>query len=178
MKKVVRTVWISALSGLAFLGACCSQRGLTRAERKRLTKERETVEQTLNEKMNVDVDGLDQLAFFEHNGEIYALMNKLDSIDFRLGKDIDLDRNIRRRKLQQRLDSLDYLIENYIPPRIYGSPEMMDHRPVDLRYEELEQNYKKTQQELEEFDRTQTKVPETYELLYGGPTIRYEKQDK
>lgn len=47
MKKIVRIVWISALSGLAFLAACCTQNGLTRKERKQLLKEREQVEMEL-----------------------------------------------------------------------------------------------------------------------------------
>ena len=47
MKKVVRIVWISALTGLAFLSACITQNGLTRKERKQLRKEREQVEMQL-----------------------------------------------------------------------------------------------------------------------------------
>ena len=47
MKKVVRSVWICALSGLAFLRACCTQNGLTRKERRLLRKEREQVEMQL-----------------------------------------------------------------------------------------------------------------------------------
>ena len=40
MKKVVRTVWISLLTGLAFLVACTTPKGLTRAEKKQLKAER------------------------------------------------------------------------------------------------------------------------------------------
>ena len=49
MKKVVRSVWICALSGLAFLAACTVQNGLTRKERKQLMKERKQVEMRLSE---------------------------------------------------------------------------------------------------------------------------------
>ena len=43
MKKVVRTVWISLLSGLAFLVACTCQNKLTRAEKKQLKQERAVI---------------------------------------------------------------------------------------------------------------------------------------
>ena len=43
MKKVVRTVWVSLLSGLAFLVACASPNGLSRAEKKQLKAERAAI---------------------------------------------------------------------------------------------------------------------------------------
>ena len=57
MKKVVRTVWIGALSGLAFLAACCSQNGLTRKERKQLIKERDSIQEILTRREGAAVYG-------------------------------------------------------------------------------------------------------------------------
>ena len=176
MKKVVRTVWISTLSGLAFLTACCSQNGLTRKERKQLTKEREEVMMELDRTRSYDIEGpLDD--FLIHKDNIYALENKLDSINFRLGDTLDLDRNFRRRQILRRIDSLNYLIENYTPPCIYGSPEMMGSGQIKVyrELEEYEMELRKAQEELDILDRTQTKGPEIYEALYGAPDLRIER---
>ena len=173
MKKVVRTVWISTLSGLAFLTACCTQNGLTRKERKQLTKEREEVMMELDRSRSYDVEGpLDD--FLIHKDNIYALENKLDSINFRLGDTLDLDRNFRRRQILRRIDSLNYLIENYSPPCIYGSPEMMEEgagRYVYNSLYEYEEALETAKKELEDLDRINTGEPEIHELLYGGPAF-------
>ncbi|MBO6023692.1 MAG: hypothetical protein J6P83_02445 [Bacteroidales bacterium] len=175
MKKVVRTVWISALSGLAFLAACCTQNGLSRKERKQLVQERNEVMMELDRNRNYEVEGsLDE--FLGHKDDIYALENRLDAINSRLGDSIDLDRNIRRRQILRRIDSLDYLIKNYIPPCIYGSPEMMEQggARVYTELDRMEDELKAARKELEDLDRSETDGPEIMELLYGGPDIKIE----
>lgn len=175
MKKVVRTVWISALSGLAFLAACCTQNGLSRKERKQLVQERNEVMMELDRTRNYEVEGsLDE--FMGHKDDIYALENRLDAINSRLGDSIDLDRNIRRRQILRRIDSLDYLIKNYIPPCIYGSPEMMEQggARVYTELDRMEDELKTARKELEDLDRSETDGPEIMELLYGGPDIKIE----
>ena len=134
-------VAISALSGLAFLTACFGSRGLSRAERKRLLAERESVEKTLAE---IPMAGTSSREFVEVQSLRYSLMNKLDSINFRLGEDVDLAGNVRRRELQlrndsvyfdrqlrrvaleQRLESLRNIIKERDGSRVYGSPEVID----------------------------------------------------
>ena len=175
MKKVVRTVWIGALSGLAFLTACCSAKGLSKAERKQLVQERNEVMMELDRTRNYEVEGsLDE--FMGHKDDIYALENRLDAINSRLGDSIDLDRNIRRRQILRRIDSLDYLIKNYIPPCIYGSPEMMEQggARVYTELDRMEDELKTARKELEDLDRSETDGPEIMELLYGGPDIKIE----
>ena len=102
MKKVVRIVWIGALSGLAFLTACFSWRGLSKAEKKKLVEERDTIERTLAATPAEDTTSMIYLAIQEKR---YGLMNRLDSINFKLGEDVDVARNVRRRELQLRIDS-------------------------------------------------------------------------
>lgn len=178
MKKVVRTVWISTLSGLAFLTACCSQNGLTRKERKQLTKEREEVMMELDRTRSYDIEGpLDD--FLIHKDNIYALENKVDSINFRLGDTLDLDRNFRRRQILRRIDSLNYLIENYTPPCIYGSPEMMSGRAGQIREESdieiWERQLEEAKKELLEFDISGLPVRRAEgraaDVLYGSPDL-------
>lgn len=176
MKKIIRVVWISALSGLAFLTACCSQNGLTRKERKQLVKEREQLqEELLQYQRCAETD--DYEAFMSCNGQFYALENRLDTINFRLGDSIDLDRNYRRRLILQRIDSLNFLIANYTPPCIYGGPDLNDgswevRSDLDIWQEELE----KAEDELDAFDGIDEKeMP--YETLYGSPDLRLIPQE-
>ena len=124
MKKVVRSIWICALSGLAFLGACCSSRGLSRAEKKKLKKERDAIEQTLAKELTFKED-TGCWGFVEERAERYELMNKLDSINFRLGEDVDLAKNMHRRELQGHLDTLYYSLYNFDNALIYGPPDDM-----------------------------------------------------
>ena len=174
MRKIIRIVWISVLSGLAFLSACCTQNGLTRRERKQLTKERDQVEMQLSRCKGPEIDTPDLDEYMARRNEVYSLQNKLDTINFRLGEDVDLDHNVRRRQILQRIDSLNFLIETYSPPCIYGSPEMMEegagHSMYDPLYE-YNEALKAAEKELEDLDRINTEEQEIHELLYGGPAF-------
>ncbi len=181
MKKVVRSVWICALSGLAFLGACCTQNGLTRKERKQLLKEREEVEMQLSKYKDDEIDTPFIDEYMYRRSEKYALENKLDSINFCLGASIDLDRNTRRRQILQRIDSLDFMIKNYTPPVYYGPPSgLMDDDDriedkviVESDIERWERQLKEAKKELDEFDIP--RLPDA-EVLYGSPyEIRLKK---
>ena len=153
MKKTIRIVWISVLSGLAFLAACCGSRGLSRAERKKLVKERESIEKTLAE-MPVPDSGR-VVNYYKLQEERYGLMNKLDSINFRLGEDIDLAKNVRRRELLLRLDSLDYAQYIFDNTVVYGPPEGMDESYYARRafeQSEINKGIQETKKELELLD--------------------------
>ena len=184
MKKVVRSVWICALSGLAFLGACCTQNGLTRKERRLLRKEREQVEMQLAKVKSDEFENSEEddpnyyqyywEAFMEHFDEKYSLENRLDSINYRLGEDIDLDRNVRRRQILKRIDSLDFLIKAYILPWVYGPPPGFESGyvapdPSDVIWE---RHLKEAKKELNEFDRYRLPRLPDAEVLYGSPSVR------
>ncbi len=183
MKKVVRIVWISALTGLAFLSACLTQNGLTRRERKQLMKEREQVEMQLaqcQKVANLPMDMAFYSEYMEYFDKKYALENKLDSINYRLGDSIDLDRNVRRRQIMKRIDSLDFLIKTYIPPCVYGPPPGMypDYDEEQANKESdisiWERQLKEAKTELDELDRAKTEGQDIYEALYGVPVINYD----
>ena len=157
MKKIVRIVWISVLSGLAFLASCCSVKGLTRAEKKKLEEEKKTIEATLAER--TAFDPRTDFMMVESQSEYYNMLNRLDTINFRLGEDIDLAKNVRRRELLYRIDSLQAMVCMEESARVYGSPEVIAEykRQRDVRIEELETEIKNTRDELEALD--QTEVP-------------------
>ena len=162
MKKVVRIVWIGALTGLAFLAACCSTKGLTRAEKKQLKKDRDSIQQVLDMKWMVD-PGEDPVAVAEYNAEINCLKYQIDSINFQLGKNVDIEQSKQRLEwskqevemskqgitLQQRIDELRNAIRMREGACIYGSPEVI-------------QAYgKKTQEMRDELERLESQLEKT-----------------
>ncbi len=161
MKKIVRVVCIGVLSGLAFLAACCTQNGLSRKERKQLTKEREEVMMELARYQGMEREYGPMDEFMSLKGTILSLENRLDTINYRLGDSIDLDRSLRRRQLLFRIDSLNFLINNYTPACIYGGPDQMGSGRI-ITYPELDEyndELKKVQAELDALDRGEDPQP-------------------
>lgn len=148
MKKVVRIVWIGALSGIAFLAACCTTKGgLTRAERKHLTKERDSIQEILNKREMAVVYGSPEI-IANYKAESYRLQYELDSLNHRLGQDIDMEKSKTRWQLQQRLVELKTTLQHRESACIYGSPEVME------RYREknnsIRQEIMEVEKQLEE----------------------------
>lgn len=133
MKKVVRTIWISALSGLAFLGACCTTKGgLSKAERKQLVKERDSIQEILKMREMAAVYGSPTI-IQNYGLETLRLRNQLDSINYRLGEDVDLEKSAQqyemkkqRVELTQRLEQLQNAIRDREGACVYGSPEVIE----------------------------------------------------
>lgn len=126
MKKVVRTVWIGALSGLAFLAACCTTKGgLSKAERKQLINERDSIQRILKGREASAIYGTpDIMARFK--AETYRLQYELDSINNRLDGNVDVETSRQRYQLQQRISELRTVIAKREGSCIYGSPEVME----------------------------------------------------
>ena len=126
MKKVVRTVWIGALSGLAFLAACCSStKGLTRAERKQLVRERDSIQEILSHRESAAIYGTPEV-MAQAKLENYRLQCQLDTINAKLGEDVDLEKSAQRYALQQRIADLQAALQRREGACVYGTPEIME----------------------------------------------------
>ena len=125
MKKIVRTVWIGALSGLAFLTACNGPKGLSRQERKQLIKERDHIQEILKARESSCVYGSPEI-LDRYSAQTYRLMNQLDSINAKLGQDVDLAKSARRVELQERIAELRAVIREREGSCVYGSPEVIE----------------------------------------------------
>ena len=129
MKKVVRTVWISLLSGLAFLAAC--------------TTTKHSKIETLYGPPEVNVPA---------NQESVSEMNaRLDAIEQRINEMKGPDKQTRKEQLQQQLDSISNILKRREGACIYGSPEVMEkyrNETNRLRTEAAE-----IQKQLEDLDR-------------------------
>ena len=125
MKKVVRTVWIGALSGLAFLAACCSAKGLSKAEKRQLEQERDSIQQILSSREGAAVYGSPEI-IARYGLETYRLQNQLDSINAKLGVEVDLEKSARRLALQERVAELQAALQRREGAAVYGSPEIIE----------------------------------------------------
>ncbi len=125
MKKVVRTVWIGALSGLAFLAACCSTKGLSKAEKRQLEHERDSIQDILTRREGAAVYGSPEI-IARYGLETYRLQNQLDSINAKLGEDVDLEKSARRLALQERVAELQAALQRREGACVYGSPEIIE----------------------------------------------------
>ena len=157
MKKVVRTVWIGALTGIAFLGACCSSSGLSRKERKQLVKERDSIQDILRMREMSAVYGSPEI-IARYGTETARLRCELDSINARLGEDVDLEksglvyqRQVKRSELLDKISELQKALQMRESACIYGSPEVMEEYGKQTRLMREELN--NLQQQLDELNK-------------------------
>ena len=196
MKKIVRTVWISLLTGLAFLAACTCTKGLSRSEKKQLIAERNVLMEQIEknqEKVNLsnDPDAVLKLKLDEID-----LRKQVNDINVRLKDDEARERNDDQiRSAYKEIDSLKEIIMlNNIPPCVYGPPasyyeerdslginvggeaEKLYGPPVkDIDRRELKERKKQLQSELDSIRRT-LKAKEGA-CVYGSPEVieRYKR---
>lgn len=168
MKKVVRTVWISLLTGLAFLVACTSPKGLTRAEKKQLKAERTELTHMLEAHGMVTADDPRQLMGIREDE--LNLRTRLLDIETRLGNKDGISQNNQRiGQLQSDIDSLRQVISdlenNVIQPCVYG-PAPVD-QPMYL--DEKEQTRKELMDRLEVLQQTIKRREGA--CVYGSPEV-------
>lgn len=155
MKKIVRTVCIGTLSGLAFLAACCTSRGgLTRAERKQLIRERDSLQDILTRREGACVYGSPEI-IATYSAETYRLRSQIDTINSRLGEEVDLESNAlhadtlqRKAELLRRVSELRTIIQEREGACIYGTPEIMEQYGEETR--RLNAELEELTRELEE----------------------------
>ena len=129
MKKIVRTVWISMLTGLAFLVACTTHNRLTRAERKQLKSERTTIEESLNQ--DVVFQNEDPKQQMEYRLWEMAQRQRLNEINEILGDSVSLKQNQEAMSaIQHEMDSLAIIMNQETPPLLYGPPQNDDFDSV------------------------------------------------
>ena len=134
MKKVVRTVWISLLSGLAFLAACTSSKDSSKDNKF----------ETLYGSPEVNVPVANQESIDEMNA-------RLDRIEQRINEMKGPDRQSRREQLQQQLDSISNILRRREGACIYGSPEVMERYRNETN--RLKTEAAEIQKQLEDLDK-------------------------
>ena len=149
MKKVMRTVWIGVLSGLAFLVACSSSSGLTRKERKQLKRDRDSIQEILSMRAMAAVYGSPDV-IASYGAENARLQYELDSINNRLGKDVDMEKSKQRYNLKQRLAELQKALQYREGACVYGSPEVIQRYGEETR--RMRQEVEELRQQIKELE--------------------------
>ena len=183
MKKVVRTVWISLLSGLAFLVACTGTKGISRTEKKQLKAERTSL---INELDNIhrnaaDITNPEALLAAKQNE--FSIICQLNDIDNRLGnKDDQAKSSEQLGTVATQIDSLKQVIkankdgEGDITPCVYGPPGgnlnvMKEQHRIELMEQlgELTSRFNELQSALKRREGA---------CVYGSPEVmeRYKKE--
>ena len=168
MKKVVRTVWIGALSGLAFLAACCTQNGLTRKERKQLVKERDSIQEILTRREGAAVYGSPEI-IANYKLENLRMQSRLDTINAQLGEEVDLEKSAQRVALQERIANLQAALQRREGACVYGSPEVLEEYGKETR--RMRDELEAVRKELRELEKSEdSKINDgKVEALYGVP---------
>lgn len=168
MKKVVRTVWIATLSGLAFLAACCTSKGLTRAEKRQLVRERDSIQDILNRREGAAVYGSPEI-IANYKLENLRMQSRLDTINAQLGEEVDLERSARRVALQERIAELQAAIQRREGACVYGSPEIIQKYGEETR--RMKDELEAVRKELRDLDKPEgSKINDgKVEALYGVP---------
>ena len=126
MKKVIRTVWISLLSGLAFLVACT-------------TSKKATNEGTI-----------------QNDSDTLHVVTEKDSIGPRVyGPPVtesipEMDKEQYRQTLINRLNGLNQILKRREGACVYGSPEVIESYRNETN--RLREEVKQIQQKLQELD--------------------------
>ena len=142
-------VWIGLLSGLAFLVACASSNGLTRKERKQLKHDRDSIQEILNMHEMAAVYGSPEV-LANYKAETYRLRYELDSINQRLGKDVDMEKSSRRYAMQKELAELERVLQFREGACVYGSPEAIQRYGEETR--RLRQEADNLKKQIKELD--------------------------
>jgi hypothetical protein len=124
MKKIVRTVWISILSGLAFLVACTCTKGLTRSEKKQLKAERTAIMTQIDQKRLESQTVEDPGIMMSYKDAELQLRQRLNEINSLLRDEQAANENIQQMgNLNAEMDSLQQVIDQSTRiPCVYGPP--------------------------------------------------------
>jgi hypothetical protein len=137
------------LSGLAFLAACCSAKGLSKAEKRQLEQERDSIQQILASREGAAVYGSPEI-IARYGLETYRLQNQLDSINAKLGVDVDLEKSARRLALQERVAELQAALQRREGACVYGSPEIIEEYGKETQ--RMREELKAVKKELKELN--------------------------
>ena len=101
--------------------------------------------------------------------ETLRLRSRLDSINYKLGEDVDLEKGARRIELQERLNQLRAELRRREGACVYGSPEVMEEWGRETR--RLREEADSLQQQIKDLDKPKGQKGNDgdAEVLYGSP---------
>ncbi len=161
---------------MAFLAACCTTKGLSKAEKKQLMRDRDSIQDILTRREGSVVYGSPEI-IARYGAETYRLRSQLDSINYKLGEDVDLEKSARRVALQDRIVELQAALQRRESACVYGSPEIIEEygRETQRMRDEIKALRKEIKDldsiSKEEIEALPVKATEgrAADVLYGSP---------
>ncbi|MBO6027461.1 MAG: hypothetical protein J6P73_09485 [Bacteroidales bacterium] len=172
MKKIVRTVWISALSGLAFLVACTSQNRLSKSEKKQLKQERTELMAQIEQKQAEAIqykDAKDLKNKLAAKEEELSLRQRVDEINLILRDEEAREENQSWiNGIYEEMNSLHIAIKKFeeqtkIQECVYGPPA------INPRLTELERQYDSIMNVIEKREGA---------CVYGSPEVMKKRKEE
>ena len=157
-------------------------------------KERDSIQDILAAREGAAVYGSPEI-IARYGAETLRLRSQLDSINYKLGEDVDLEKSARRVALQERIVELQAAIQRREGACVYGSPEIIEEygretqrmrdeikairkemRDLDTTSKDEEEALRKELREIkkEEIEALPVGKPEgrAADVLYGSPDPR------
>ena len=150
---------------MAFLVACCSTKGLTRAEKKQLKRDRDSIQQILDMHWMSSIEDGNPVDSAEFKLESDRLQYQIDSINYRLGKRVNIDESKQllenskqkvemyndRNFLVKRIEELRTALQMRESACVYGSPEVMEK--YGKKTQEMRNELKALENQLDKIDK-------------------------
>ena len=139
-------------------------------------KERDSIQEILTRREGAAVYGSPEI-IARYGAETYRLKSQLDSINYKLGEDVDLEKSARRVALQDRIVELQAALQRREGACVYGSPEIIEEygRETQRMRDEVEALRKElrnldtiTKEDIEALPVKET-GGRAADVLYGSP---------
>jgi len=128
MKKIVRTVWISVLTGLAMLVACDTQHRIKRAEQETFTKEPrlpDSVVRQLNKERDIlcyEISVIRSSSYYNNKRQPTYSRKAFADERNRLERIYEIDLELENGKADSTRAVIDSINKYYTPSTVYGPP--------------------------------------------------------
>ena len=141
---------------------------MTRKERKQLVKERDSIQEILTRREGAAVYGSPEI-IANYKLENLRMQSRLDTINAKLGEEVDLEKSAQRVALQERIANLQAALQRREGACVYGSPEVLEEYGKETR--RMRDELEAVRKELRELEKSEgSKINDgKVEALYGVP---------
>lgn len=170
MKKIIRTVWICALTGLAFLVACDTQH--------RMKKEKQRQEKLAEQKLNderasivTEINEIRASEYYNNKKKHPSKSRELQEQELsKLERIYEIDLELNNGKADSTKAVLDSIIQNSITPKVYGPPiTVYGPPPSNNRTKQIQKERESVIKLIHQYNERIIECDS--EKLYGSPEV-------
>ena len=132
-----------------------------------MVRERDSIQDILTSREGSVVYGSPEI-MARRAAETYRLQSRLDTINYQLGEEVDLEKSARRVALQDRIVELQEALKRREGACVYGSPEVIEEYRKETQ--NMRDEIQAIRQELKELNQPESQINDgNVEALYGVP---------